>query len=518
MPHDIGAPDPDDEATAEVERLLEIHESRSNPGPGVDELRDVLADLGGPRGVEALRAIEASGDPERLDALADALIEQPGLPVDLLWRAVGLLEGSGRIEARPELFELRQELVEAIDGDDASLEALIEQIEEDPEDVWVALHGLAEIEADVRAEIVAELGAGGVSIGPGTSDLLRLLAYAHDPTLRLAALEALGASRVDPEDPDDPRASAWSDLASHHPEPEVAALARSKLGGRRAPDRAAPALRDAPRIVSSLVTGLDGRGRGHVALVAEDDRRGLLVASAFECDVLEGIVAVVGRIAAIGDLSEAEALLAELRDRPDRDLVEGDAGLALGLLAGALLLCGPGTTPALRYWIERTAGRDLHPRPFAAAVLGPPPPFEEIAMRAFEVLDACPTWVDASPLVFELAEEILLRWDGDTPDPRRDAGAYRFLFEHRLVDQLELYRRMLNWMGWLWHSAGAAELSRSALTLAEQLSDPQHVVPAHPFTAALSTRSLLAAQRALRLGDDPRAPVPPSRRPPEPCR
>ena len=515
MPLDNPSPDPDDEAIVEAEHLLGRHESQTHPVADLAELRADLADLASPRGVEAIRAIEATGDPALLDALADALIEQPGLPVDLLWRAVGLLEGSGRIEARPELFELRQELVEVIDGDDASLEALIEQIEEDPEDVWVALHGLAEIEPDVRAEIVAELGTGGGPIGPGTADLLRLLAYAHDPALRASALEALGDARIDPDDPEDPRLSAWSDLASHHDDPAVAAMARSRLGGQRAPERSAPALRDAPRIVSSLVTGLDGRGRGHVALVAEDDRRGLLVASAFECDVLDGIVAVVGRIAAIGDPSEADALRAELRNRPDRDVEEGDVGLALGLLAGALMLCGPETTPALRYWIERTAGRDLRPRPFTGVVAEPPPPFEEVPDRAFEVLDACPTWLDASPLVYDLAEELLLRWDGEGPDHRRDAGAYRYLFEHRLVDQLELYRRMLSWMGWLWRSAGAAELSRSAMALAEQLSDPQHVVPSHPFTAALSTRSLAAAQRDLRLGNDPRAPDPPSRKPPE---
>ncbi len=127
--------------------------------------------------------------------------------------------------------------------------------------------------------------------------------------------------------------------------------------------------------------------------------------------------------------------------------------------------------------------------------------------RVAEVLDACPSWLDNSPLTFELAEELLLRWDGAPPDPDRDAGAYRFLFEHRLRGQLELYRRMLSWMGWLWQAAGATELARSALTLVEQLSDPQHVVPAHPFTAALSTRSLAAAQQALRLGFDPRKPV-----------
>ena len=81
------------------------------------------------------------------------------------------------------------------------------------------------------------------------------------------------------------------------------------------------------------------------------------------------------------------------------------------------------------------------------------------------VLDACPSWLDSSPLTFELAEEIWLREGRAAADPDRDAGAYRFLFEHRLIHCLELYRRMLLWMAWLWKFSGEVELSRSALGL-----------------------------------------------------
>ncbi|RUL87750.1 hypothetical protein [Tautonia sociabilis] len=480
-------------------------------------VRSALADLGGPRGLAAVRVVEAMGDPDLFDALADALLDQPDLPVDLLYRALQVLEGSGRIEARPELFALREELIEALDGDDATLDGLIEQIEEEPEDVWIPLQGLAEIEPDVRAEIVAELGAGG-PIGPGTAELLRLLCYAHDPALRRSALDALeAASPAEPGGPagDDPVSRAWLDLAAHHPDPNVSSRASRRLGNRGPSGPGLPAARPAPRIVASLVTGLDGRGRGQVALVADDPGAGLRVCSAFGCDVMAGVVAVVGRIAPIADPEPGAALLAELRGHPGRDEVEGAPELALGLLAGALLLCGPGTTPALRFWLERTAGPALGPRPFSGLALDPaersplldPPPFEEMASRVDDVLDACPGWIDDSDLTFELAEELLLRWGGAPPDPRRDAGAYRFLFEHRLRDQLELYRRMLFWMGWLWQAAGAPELARSSLALAEQLSDPQHVVPSHPFASALATRSLLAAQNGLRLGLDLRDPA-----------
>lgn len=505
-------------ADAEPEVALLGHPAlESVPSDRIEAaIKAAMTDLSSDRGAVAVRLVEELAEPSLFDALADALVDQPDLGVDLLYRTLEVLEGTGRIEARPDLFALREELIEALDGEDASLEGLIDQIEEDPEDVWFALQGLAEIEPEVRAEIVAELGTGG-SIGPGTAELLRLLSYAHDPTLRRSAIDALEAAdrseksgNGDEEDTSPQR--ALRDLAVHHPDPEVAERARRWIGGRGRADRDLPVTTPRPRIVASLVSGLDGLGRGQVAIVAEDSDRELRVAVAFDCDVTSGIREAVGRIAPLADPEPAEALLAELRSRPDCDTVEGRHELALGLLSGALLLCGPETPPSLRYWLERTVGPNHRPRPFAgvsSATEDPlaevaPPTFEEMPGRVAEVLDACPSWLDTSPLTFELAEELLLRWDGAPPDPDRDAGAYRFLFEHRLQGQLELYRRMLSWMGWLWQAAGATKLARSALALVEQLSDPQHVVPAHPFTAALSTRSLAAAQQSLRLGFDPR--------------
>ena len=103
-----------------------------------------------------------------------------------------------------------------------------------------------------------------------------------------------------------------------------------------------------------------------------------------------------------------------------------------------------------------------------------------------------------------MAEEILLREGDSPPEPRRDAGAYRYLFEHHLRGQLELYRRMLLWMASFWQAAGDPERGRSALALAVQLADEQHAVAGHPFTVALTSRSLAAAQVRLRAGLDPR--------------
>jgi hypothetical protein len=174
-----------------------------------------------------------------------------------------------------------------------------------------------------------------------------------------------------------------------------------------------------------------------------------------------------------------------------------------------VLLCGPETPPALRYWLEQTTPAGFRPLPFPAPFPGWDPsslPPDEMPARVRAVLEACPTWFDDSALTYEMAEEIALR-EGDAmpmPDPRRDAGAYRYLFEHRLQRQLELYRRMLYWMASFWQASGQLELGRSALALAWQLSDAQHEVPGHPFTVALITRSLEIAQTRLRQGLDPR--------------
>ncbi len=120
------------------------------------------------------------------------------------------------------------------------------------------------------------------------------------------------------------------------------------------------------------------------------------------------------------------------------------------------------------------------------------------------MLEACPGWLDDSALTYQIAEEIALREVDPTPDSKRDAGAYRYLFEHRLQGQLELFRRMQLWMASFWQSSGDHDLGRSALSLSWQLSDAQHAVPGHPFTVALTTRSLSAAQVNLRAGIDPR--------------
>ncbi len=227
--------------------------------------------------------------------------------------------------------------------------------------------------------------------------------------------------------------------------------------------------------------------------------------AAFLCDVRQGVRGAIGQVSR--DRGDVDALFGEVAGQPDRDCIEGASELALDLLAGGLLLCGPETSPALRYWLERTVGPRFRPRPVPVPFPGWDPssvPFDETPECARTVLAALPTWLDTSRLTYDLAEETVLREGNSAPDPRRDAGAYRYLFEHRLVGQLELYRRMLFWMASFWEAAGDPHRGTSALALAWQLSDPQHVVPAHPFTVTLTTRSLAAAQANLRNGIDPR--------------
>jgi len=463
----------------------------------VAAVQNRLQDLSGPDAEVLLRLVEANPRPALLRALGEAVVAQPDLSPERAWEALAVLDGAGVLADFPALADRWDELNEAFD-ESGSVDQLVEQLEDDPDGVWLALQGLAAVEPDVRAEIVAGLVSEGGPYGPGLTEFLRLLAYAHDPATRAAALDAL----ADVASP-----GAWADLALHHPDPDVSAEARQRLGhAAQGLDRTGaglPATTSGPGIVRSLVSAIDGEGRATVVLCAV--HRGDHVTAVFECDVVAGVRDVFGDVSASS--GTADASFDGYAGRIGREVVENDHVLAFGLLAGCLTLCGPDTPPALRYWVEATAGPDLRPRPFPAGAAGWDPaevPFEEMTRRTADVLDACPDWLDDSPLTYELAEELALREGGSPVDPKRDAGAFRFLFEHRLRGQLERYRRMLLWMASFWSAGGRDELGRSALGLAWQLSDAQHVVPGHPFAVALSTRSLTAAREGLGRGVDPR--------------
>ncbi|HEX8200248.1 MAG TPA: hypothetical protein VF590_07150, partial [Isosphaeraceae bacterium] len=71
-----------------------------------------LADLRGDDGAMALRLVEALGGPAVLEELAGALVTQRDLPAERAWEALSLLEGTGLLEAHPELAERWDELAE----------------------------------------------------------------------------------------------------------------------------------------------------------------------------------------------------------------------------------------------------------------------------------------------------------------------------------------------------------------------------------------------------------------------
>jgi hypothetical protein len=486
---------------AMLEQLIARHPS--------DQVRDAvhggLRDLQGPAGEPVLRLVEALATPELLEALAEALLRQPDLAPERAWDALALLDDAGLLDRYPELADRWDELNETLD-DEGSLDQLATQIEDDPEGLWLALQGLAAVEPEVRAEIIRGLAEAGH--GPNLDEFFRVLSYAHDPSTRTAALAALDGAAGDRDDAR--QAAAWTMIAADHPDPEVVGRARRWLDAR--PRGAARPTRGdlpAPRLLHSLVTAIDGRGQATIALTAAEGT--ILTSAAFLCDVRSGVAEVFGQTAP--DSQAAGAFVDELDEQAGRESVRDAPALAGGLLRGCLLLCGPGTSPALRYWLEKTlgAGASAHPFPIPfpdwnPATLVP----EEMAGRTRLVLDSCPSWIDRSALTHDIAEEILLREGDSPPDPRRDAGAYRYVFEHHFRGQLELYRRMLYWMASFWQASGDHELGRSALALATQLSDEQHAVAGHPFTVALTTRSLAAAQANLRAGNDPRrgAPAP----------
>ena len=293
--------------------------------------------------------------------------------------------------------------------------------------------------------------------------MLRLLSTARDPATRAAARSALPQA--------DGAAREFERSARR------CATTCGESGGRRRPwDRATRGEQSqnatlaldqtGPRLARCLVTPVDGRGRGSIVISVSQmaQRR----TAAFLCDVQRGIRDVIGEVEP--ESPRAGSLLDEVNRQAGADCARDVPELALGLAGGKLDAVRAGGSPVgarLARWDARArvpAGRvpDDDPRsgPIVDSRRG-------VARRESAlVLDACPSWLDASPLTFELAEEIWLREGRPAADPDRDAGAYRFLFEHRLIHRLELYRRMLLWMAWLWKCSGQMELSTSALALA----------------------------------------------------
>jgi hypothetical protein len=352
-------------------------------------------------------------------------------------------------------------------GEDLSLEALAAELQEDPEEWWRAFQGLESVDIETRLRIITGLSQ--LANYRGVIGLLRLLGDSADAATRQAARAVLNEA-----------------AGPSHQLVSVTDVAHVR-----------------PRLVSCLVTAVDGAGRGSIVL--STTRTGRRATAAFLCDLRRGIIDVSGQLEE--ETEQAGQLVDEVRDEAGADAAFAPPELAIGLLAASLGLNSPPHPAPVLEWLERTLGSPFECLPFPVPRTGSaaaPLESSDLRGRAIAVLDACPTWFDSSPLTFELAEEILLREGRVASDPERDSGAFRFLFEHGLIHQLELYRRMLLWMAWFWTCSGQAGLAESAGILAWQLADEQFAVPTHPFAAGLMARSLDEAQARLETGTDPR--------------
>jgi hypothetical protein len=403
--------------------------------------------------------------------------------------------------------EFADEAAPAIEGlvpssrtEDISLEALAMELERDPGECWRAFLGLESIDVETRLRIID--GLAGLSAGPGITGLLELLAASGDDRSRTAALEAI--ERLMHVHPD----SEAREIAPFLADPEEHDHKRSWERTDGATGRSRRLVWQGetshPLLVQSLVTPVDGTGRGAIG-VSTSKHEGRVTAI-FLCDVERGVLGAVGQIEE--ESPQAGALLREFRAQAAGPGVDDAGELALGLLAGAMMLNRPSIPEPVRQWLDESLGRGFHPRPLPARISSGDKESignGELLLRAEEILEACPSWLDSSALTFELAEEIVLREGKTSADPQRDSGAFRFLFEHRIIHRLEHYGRTLLWMSRFWEYRGEPDLAWSAQTLAMQLLDDQYAVPGHPFTVALTARSLIAAQDRLGSGSDPRS-------------
>ena len=273
-------------------------------------------------------------------------------------------------------------------------------------------------------------------------------------------------------------------------------LCAGRSARRRAGAR--PGCEPAPtRLVHCLVTAVDGAGRDRSwSRPALDGQRSTAV---FLCDAGEGIIDAVGQIE--GGISRGRRTGREVQAQAGGRGVEGAPELALGLLAGSLMLNERRSASRGAGVARATLGPDFRPRPLPA-----PRPTGPAGRRASA--DAAHLRTGGARRLPSLAGPLAAharagRGDlssgrvGSQPDPltgfrglpvplraphHPPAGAVP---QDAPVDGLVLGA---------WRRARSGQVGRS---LAGQLSDEQYAVPSHPFAVALMARSLEAAQARL---------------------
>ena len=406
-----------------------------------------------------LRLIEAIGSEDVLTALGQALLVQSDLSADRDWHALSILADAERLGDWPDLAERFAELEEIFEeADSSSIDEWAATMEDDPDGVWVALHGLAMVEPEIRPSIVESLI--GLPLNPSLIEFLEVLTDGEDREVGHAARRVLQA-------------------------------ANSEVTSREAP----PA--HTTTIGRCLVSDVDGEGRGKIYLATSRDRGRVAI---FQCDVIRGIVSVTAEDLEAhrwvdGQDTGYQPIFDTFAAQTDGVYVADQPELTLGLLAGLIGITGTQPRPEVRAMLEQLLGMPLGPRPFPGAIANFDPstvPHKSMPGLAARVLNARADWVDRSSLTIELATALVAK-SLRSADAGRDSGTYRYLFEHRIAERLETYRRMLYWMAAYWDARASADLAQAAVTLAWQLSDPQHAVAANAFAVELITRSLNAA-------------------------
>jgi hypothetical protein len=143
---------------------------------------------------------------------------------------------------------------------------IVAQLEADPQQCWEAMESLSAIDRDIRASIIASLAA--YRDRPGVRALLRLLGSSPDPATQTAARLAL------PEDDSAFIEERVDDATDRHSDGvgqsnDTEPMTALPILWEEADLGSGPG-QFAGRIVRSLVTALDGEGRGTIVISVRD--------------------------------------------------------------------------------------------------------------------------------------------------------------------------------------------------------------------------------------------------------
>ena len=144
------------------------------------------------------------------------------------------------------------------------------------------------------------------------------------------------------------------------------------------------------KLVATLVTPVDGSGRGSIGLSVSNahQRR----TAAFLCDVRSGVCDALGEVEP--ESATAGGLLDELEDQAESDCARDAPDLALGLLSGSLTTCTSVVPPTVRDWLDLMLGPEFQASPVPAYTIAGIDPSSissaEMATRVPALLERLP--------------------------------------------------------------------------------------------------------------------------------